>query len=114
MSLAFLLGLLGQLGETIGKPTVRSPADVAEELKPNTPGREQFLESAIVRAREFLTNNHSKFQSWQNMTLNSSNRPTNSFLANSLAELANRDIVEFFTRLDRFPTSLGEEVCQTV
>ena len=94
------------------KPTVGVPADVAEELKPNSQARKEFLDLAIKRAKEFERKNHSKFRSW-NM-LKPPSRLTNSILANSLAELANKDIVDFFTILDRFPTSLGEEVCQTL
>lgn len=113
MTLAFLLGLLGQLEETIAKRSVRTPADVAEEMKPNTLARKEFLESAIARAKEFQWNNRSTFLSWENMALKQSG-PTNSILANKLAELANKDIVDFFTTLDQFPTSLGDEVCQTL
>lgn len=109
--MAFLLGLFGQLGETIVKDTVGTPADVAEELKPNTKARKEFLESAIKRAKKFERENHSKFVSWEDMKLNPSS-PTNSILANNLAELANKDIVNFFTILDQFPTSLGEKVFQ--
>jgi hypothetical protein len=104
------LELFGQLGETIVKDTVGAPADVAEELKPNTKARKEFLESAIERAKEFETKNHSKFVSWEDITFNPST-PTNSILANNLAELANKDVINFFTILDQFPTSL-DEVCQ--
>ena len=85
------------------------PADVAKELKPSTATRQKFLESAIARAERFLTNNDSTFGSWLSI-----DRLTNSCLAEKLAGVAWKDVVEFFTALEQFPTSLTEEVCQTV
>lgn len=91
------------------KPSVKGPADVAKELRPNTGSREKFLESAIARAESFLKNNHSIFKSWW-----SSNRLTNSGLADNLAKIASKDIVQFFIALEKFPSSLIGEVCQRV
>ena len=90
------------------EPSVEGPADVANELRPSTASREKFLKSAIERAESFLDDNHSTFENW------SSDRLTNDGLATKLSEIGSKDVVEFFTALEKFPSSLDGDVCQPV